>query len=93
MDLQVGSQIAESRKFHAYHWLMHFYDSRLLAINLCRLALAGQTVKTCIYLHPNLSSTKVNASPRKSSQVGGSMRFYGLFYSSHYQCHIGNFKY
>ena len=37
-----------------------------LAINLCRLALGGQTVKN---LRPNLSSTKVNASQRKSSQV------------------------
>ena len=40
---------------------MRFYN-RLLAI-LCRLALCGQTVKkTCVYLCPNLSSTKVNAS-------------------------------
>ena len=44
-DSQVGSQVAKSRKFHAYHWLMRFYNNRLLAINLCRLALGGQTVK------------------------------------------------
>ena len=45
--------------------------TRLLAINLCRLALGGQMVKN---LRPNLSSTKVNASPRKSSQVDASPR-------------------
>ena len=28
--------------------------------------------KTCVYLRPNLTSTKVNASPRKSSQVNAS---------------------
>ena len=28
--------------------------------------------KTCVYLHPNLSSTKVHASPRKSLQVHAS---------------------
>ena len=73
-DSQVGSQIAESHKFHAYHWLIRFYNNSLLAINLCRLALGGQTVKkTCVYLRPNLSSTKVNASPRKSSQVDASL--------------------
>ena len=55
-DSQVGSQVAKSRKFHAYHWLMHFYN-RLLAI-LCGMC-------------PNSSLTKVSASPRKLSQVGG----------------------
>ena len=44
-DSQVGSQVAKSSKFHTYHWLMRFYNNRLLAINLCRLALGGQTVK------------------------------------------------
>ena len=44
---------------------------QILAINLCRLALGGQTVKTSVYLCPNLSSTKINASPHKSTQVGG----------------------
>ena len=68
-DSQVGSQVAKSRKFHAYHWLMRFYNNRLLAINLCRLVLGGQTVKN---LHPNLSSTKVNTSHRKSMQVNTS---------------------
>ena len=63
---QTDSQVAKSRKFHAYHWLMRFYNNRLLAINLCRLALGGQTVKN---LCPNLSSTKVNASQRKLMQV------------------------
>ena len=38
-------QVVKSRTFHAYHWLMRFYNNRLLAINLCRLALGGQTVK------------------------------------------------
>ena len=28
--LQVSSQAVKSRKFHAYHWLMHFYNNRLL---------------------------------------------------------------
>ena len=50
---------------------MRFYNNKLLAINLCRIALGGQTVKklSYVYLRPNLRSTKVNASPRKSSQV------------------------
>ena len=40
---------------------VHF--THIIGINLCRLALGGQTVKkTCVYLRPNLSSTKVNAS-------------------------------
>ena len=34
-DSQVSSQITESRKFHAYDWLMRFYNNRLLTINLC----------------------------------------------------------
>ena len=77
-DSQVGSQVAKSRKFHAYHWLMLFYDNRLIAINLCRLALGGQTVK---YLHlvaskfeldpSQCKSTQVDASRCKSTQVGG----------------------
>ena len=44
---------------------------RWLVINLCRLGLGGQTVKTCIDLCMNFSSTKVNTSYRKSTQVGG----------------------
>ena len=71
-DSQVGSRVARSRKFHAYHWLMRFYNNRLCVINLCRLALGGQTVKNCVYLHPNLSLTKVYTSPRKSTQVHAS---------------------
>ena len=39
-DSQVGLQVAKSHKFHAYRWLMH---NRLLAINLCQLALDDQT--------------------------------------------------
>ena len=62
-------QVGESHKFHAYHWLMHFYSNRLLAINLCRLVLGGQTVKK---LCPNLSSTKVNTSPRNLLQADAS---------------------
>ena len=65
-DSQVGLQVAKNCKFHAYHWLMHFYNNRLLVINLCRLALGGQTVKD---LHPNVRSTKANASRCKSMQV------------------------
>ena len=47
---------------------------RWLAINLCWIALGGHTVKTYVNLRTNLSSTKVNASPRKSSQVHTSPR-------------------
>ena len=50
---QTDSQVAKNCKFHAYHWLMRFYNNRLLAINLCRLALGGQTVKnasTCVQI-------------------------------------------
>ena len=73
MDSQVGSQVSNSRKFHTYNWLKHFSNDRLLAVNLSRLALGGQTVKkTCVYLRPNVSSTKVNASPHKSMQVDAS---------------------
>ena len=32
-DSQVGSQVAKSCKFHAYHWLMCSYNNRLLATN------------------------------------------------------------
>ena len=73
-DSQVGSQVTKSRKFHAYHWLMRFYNNRLLAINLCRLALGGQMVKNLCLLASNLNSTKstqVVASLCKSTQVGG----------------------
>ena len=39
------------------------FHNRLLANSFCRLALGDQTVKnTCVYLRPNLSSTKVDAS-------------------------------
>ena len=67
-DSQVGSQVAKSRKFHTYHWLMRFYNNRLLAINLCRLTLGGQTVKNLRLL---VSKFEFDQSPRKSSQVGG----------------------
>ena len=66
MDSQVGSQVAKSRKFHAYNWLMRFYNNRLLAINLCRLALGGQTVKN---LHLLASKFELDQSQRKSMQV------------------------
>ena len=65
-DSQVGSQVAKSHKFHAYHWLMCFYNNRLLAINLCWLALGGQTVKN---LHLLASKFELNQSQRKSMQV------------------------
>ena len=65
-DLQVGSHVAKSRKFHAYHWLMRFYNNRLLAINLCRLALGGQTVKN---LRRLASKFEVDQSQHKSTQV------------------------
>ena len=34
-DGQMDSQVGKKRKFHALHWLMCFYNNRLLAINLC----------------------------------------------------------
>ena len=55
-------------KFHAYHWLMRFYNNGLLAINLCRLALGGQTVKSLRLL---ASKFELDQSQRKSTQVGG----------------------
>ena len=67
-DLQVDSQVAKSRKFHAYHWLMRFYN-RLLAINLCRLALGGQTVKN---LRRLAYEFELDQSQRKLSQVNAS---------------------
>ena len=67
MGGQTDSQVAKSREFHAYHWLICFYNNRLLAINLCRPALGVKTVKN---LRPDLSSTEVNAGPCKSSEVG-----------------------
>ena len=69
MDSQVGSQVSKSHKFHAYHWLMHFYNNRLLAINLCRLVLGGQTVKN---LHLLASKFELDQSQHKSSQVHAS---------------------
>ena len=67
-DSQVGSQVAKSRKFHTYHWLMRFYNNRLLAINLCRLALGGQTMKN---LRRLACKFELDQSQRKSTQVGG----------------------
>ena len=46
---------------------MRFYN-RLLAINLCRLALGGQTVKN---LHLPASKFELDQTPRKFTQVGG----------------------
>ena len=48
---------------------MRFYNSRLLAINLCRLALGGQTVRNLRLL---ASKFEVDQSQRKSSQVNAS---------------------
>ena len=72
MDLRRGAKrIRKSacksqkcRKFHAYHWLMCFYNNRLLAINLCRLALGGQTVKILRLL---ASKFELDQSQRKSA--------------------------
>ena len=52
------------RKFHAYHWLKRLYNSRLRAINLCRLALGGQTVKNLRLL---ACKFELDQSPRKST--------------------------
>ena len=68
---QVGSQVAKRRKFHAYHWLMRFYNNRLLAINLCRLELGGQTIKNLRLL---ASKFELDQSSRKSTRVGGQMK-------------------
>ena len=68
---QVGSQVAKSRKFHVYHWLMCFYNNRLLALNLCRLALGGQMVKNLRLL---ASKFELDQSQRKSTQVVASPR-------------------
>ena len=65
-DSQVGSQVAKSRKFHAYHWLMRFYNNRLFAINLRRLGLGGQTVKNLCLV---VSKYELDKSQRKSMQV------------------------
>ena len=65
-DSQVGLQVAKSRKFNTYHWLMRFYNNRLLAINLCRLDLGGQTVKKLYLL---ASKFELDQSQRKSTQV------------------------
>ena len=59
---QIGLQVTKKRKFHAYHWLMRFYNNRLLAINLCRLALGGQTVKNLCPIWAQPKSTQVHAS-------------------------------
>ena len=59
----------KSRKFQAYHWLMPFYNNRLLAINLCRLALGGQTVKNLRIL---ASKFELDQSQCKSMQVDAS---------------------
>ena len=68
---QTDSQVAKSRKFHAYHWLMLFYNNRLLAINLCRLTLGGQTVKNLRLL---ASKFELDQSQRNSMQVDASPR-------------------
>ena len=51
---------------------MRFYNNRLFAINLCRLALGGQTVKKNLRLLA--SKFEVDQSPRKSLEVDASRR-------------------
>ena len=60
-DLQKGAQ---SRKFHAYNWIMCFYNNSLLAINL-----GGQTVKNLRFL---ASKFELDQSQRKLSRVDAS---------------------
>ena len=67
---QVGSQVAKSRKFHAYNWLMRFYKNRLLAINLCRLVLGGQMEKNLRLLASKFELDQ-SQRRRKSTQVDG----------------------
>ena len=43
MGSQTDSEVTESRKFHAYHWLMRFYNVQQIACDQ-RLALGDQTV-------------------------------------------------
>ena len=50
-------------------WPNGLASRRKSTINLCQLALGGQRVKSLRRM--NLSSTKVNASHRKSTKVGG----------------------
>ena len=50
---------------------MRFYNNRLLAINLCRLSLGGQTVKNLRLL---ASKFELDQSQHKSTQVVASRR-------------------
>ena len=86
-DSQVGSRVAKSSTFHTYHWLVRFYNNRLLATNLCRLALGGQMVKkTCVQIRARPKSTQVDASRRPNeTQVEREsvwLRLYFLIYIS-----------
>ena len=65
-DSQVGSQVAESRKFHAYHWLMRFYNNRLL-VSTCAGWPNGKK-----NLRLLASKFELDQSQRKSSQVDAS---------------------
>ena len=65
MDSQVSSQVAKSRKFHAYHWLMRFYNNRLLAINLCRNL--ARPKLTQVHASRRKWLAKRNASPKLAS--------------------------
>ena len=56
---QTDSQVAKSRKFY-------------LRSTCVDLRWVAKRWKTCVYSRPNFSSTKVHASPRKSSQIDAS---------------------
>ena len=56
---QTDSQVAKSRKFHAYHWLMRFYN-RLL-VSTCAGWPNGKKLA---------SKFELDQSQRKSTQVG-----------------------
>ena len=64
------TQAAKGQKFQAYTdgWQSSCADLRWEA----------KWLKTCINLHTNLNSTEVNASPCKSTQVGGQMQVENL---------------
>ena len=48
---QTDSQVAKSRKFHAYHWLMRFYNNRLLVISTCTgWANSKKLLSTCVQI-------------------------------------------
>ena len=69
-----ASQLASSCKSQKAVNFMHIKQQITCDQLVSTCAGSPNGKKTCIYLHPNLSPAKVNASPCKSSQVGGQMK-------------------